>query len=85
MESKLFAIVIQIVIVFLIIILITFIIGESERYKLRKRISKYTINKNNDNISIYDKVISNYNNVLKKLRMPIKKVLPTLVRDMINM
>ena len=80
MESKLFAIVIQIVIVFLIIILITFIIGESERYKLRKRISKYTINKNNDNISIYDKVISNYNNVLKKLRMPIKKVLPTLVK-----
>ena len=40
MKSKLFAIVIQIVIVFLIIILITFIIGESERYKLRKRISK---------------------------------------------
>ena len=80
MKSKLFAIVIQIVIVLIIIILITFIIRESERYKLRKRISKYTINKNNNNISIYDKVISNYNNVLKKLRTPIKKVLPTLVK-----
>lgn len=80
MKGKLFAIVIQIVIVLIIIILITFIIRESERYKLRKRISKYTINKNNNNISIYDKVISNYNNVLKKLRTPIKKVLPTLVK-----
>ena len=57
MKGKLFAIVIQIVIVLIIIILITFIIRESERYKLRKRISKYTINKNNNNISIYDKVI----------------------------
>ena len=36
MKSKLFAIVIQIVIVLIIIILITFIIRESERYKLRK-------------------------------------------------
>ena len=80
MKSELFAIVIQIVMVFLIIILITFIIRESERYKLRKRISKYTINKNNNNVSIYDKVISNYNNILKKLRTPIKKILPTLAK-----
>ena len=71
MKSELFAIVIQIVMVFLIIILITFIIRESERYKLRKRISKYTINKNNNNVSIYDKVISNekYESYLKEKKI----------------
>ena len=82
MENSLIIILIQIVIVFGLITIITFFLRLNETVKLEKRISKYTIkgSKNKFDSSYYDKVKDGYLSFVKKQRKKINKLLPNLVR-----
>jgi len=81
-ESSLIVIVIQIVIVFGIIGIVTFFIRLSDTIRMEKRISKYTIkgNGNKEDLSYYDRVKNGYYRFVKKQRRKINKLFPKLVR-----
>lgn len=82
MENSLIIILIQILIVFGLITIITFFLRLNETVKLEKRISKYTIkgSKSKYDKSYYDRVFDGYNAFVKKQRKKINKLFPTLVR-----
>lgn len=82
MENSLIIILIQIVLVFSLITIITFFIRLNETVKLEKRISRYSIkgSKNRFDRSYYDVVSDGYKNFVKKQRKKISKLFPTLVR-----
>ena len=82
MENSLIIILIQIVIVFGLITIITFFLRLNETVKLEKRISKYTIKRSKTKYdkSYYDMVFDGYNSFVKKQRKKINKLFPTLVR-----
>ena len=82
MENSLIIILIQILIVFGLITIITFFLRLNETVKLEKRISKYTIKgrKTKYDKSYYDRVFDGYNTFVKKQRKKINKLFPTLVR-----
>ena len=82
MENSLIVILIQIVIVFGLIAIITFFLRLNETVKIEKRISKYTIrgNKSKYDLSYYDRVFDSYISFVKKQRKKINKLFPTLVR-----
>ena len=82
MENSLIIILIQILIVFGLITIITFFLRLNETVKLEKRISKYTIkgSKTKYDKSYYDRVFDGYNAFVKKQRKKINKLFPTLVR-----
>ena len=82
MENSLIVIVIQIVIVFGIIGIVTFFIRLSDTIRMEKRISKYTIkgNANKEDLSYYDRVKNGYYRFVKKQRRKINKLFPKLVR-----
>lgn len=82
MEKSLIVIIIQVVLVFALIAIITFFIRLNETIKLEKRIAKYSVrgNKNKYDKSYYDKILGRYNLFVKKQRKKITKLFPTLVR-----
>lgn len=82
MEDSLIIIVIQIVLIFSIIAIITFFIKLNDTIKLEKRISKYSIkgSRNKYDKSYYDIVLDGYIRFVKKQRKKISKLFPNLVR-----
>ena len=82
MEKSLIIIVIQIVLVFAIIAIITFFIRLNDSIKMDKRISKYSINgsKSKYDKSYYDIVLDGYRSFVKKQRRKINKLFPSLVK-----
>ena len=83
MEHSLIIIVIQIVLVFLLVAIITFILRMNETIKIEKRISKYTIKntkKNKFDKAYYDIVNDGYKSFVKKQRRKINRLFPNLVR-----
>ena len=82
MDNRLIIILIQIILVFAIIGVITFFIRLNDTIKLEKRISRYTIkgSRHKYDKSYYDIVLDSYNNFVKKQRKKINKLVPTLVR-----
>ena len=82
MENSLIVIIIQIVIVFAIVLLVTFFIRLSDTIKMEKRISRYTINgdKSKYDMAYYDRIKDGYKRFVKKQRKKINKLVPSLVR-----
>ena len=82
MENSLIVIVVQIVLVFTLVTIITFFIRLNDTIKLEKRISKYSIkgSKNKIDKSYYDKINDQYRLFVKKQRRKINKLFPSLVR-----
>ena len=82
MDNRLIIILIQIILVFAIIGVITFFIRLNDTIKLEKRISRYTIkgSRHKYDKSYYDIVLDWYNNFVKKQRKKINKLVPSLVR-----
>ena len=82
MENSLIVIIIQKVIVFAIVLLVTFFIRLSDTIKMEKRISRYTINgdKSKYDMAYYDRIKDGYKRFVKKQRKKINKLVPSLVR-----
>jgi len=75
-------IIIQVVLIFLLIAVITFFIRLNETIKLEKRISRYTIKgtKNKFDKSYFDMLYDGYKSFVKKQRRKMGKLFPRLVR-----
>ena len=73
MENSLIIIVIQIVLVFTVITIITLFIRMNDTIKLEKRISRYTIKESRDKYdkSYYDKFFDKYKSFVKAQRKKI--------------
>lgn len=82
MENSLIIIVIQIVLIFSLVSIITFFIRLNETIKLEKRISKYSIkgSRGKYDKSYYDIVLDSYKSFVKKQRKKMGKLFPGLVR-----
>ena len=82
MDKKLIIILVQIVLIFALIIIITLFLRLNNAFKLEKRIAKYSVryDKNKDNISLIDKVWNKYILFVKKQRKKIHKLLPGLTK-----
>ena len=82
MDKNILIIIIQIVLVFAIITVITFFIRLNETIKLEKRISKYSIkgSRNRHDKSYFDMVVDGYRLFVKKQRKKIVKLFPNLVK-----
>lgn len=82
MDRSMIIILIQIVLVFSLIAIITFFIRLSDTIKLEKRISRYSIkgSRTRYDKSYYDIVLDGYKKFVKKQRRKINKLFPTLVR-----
>ena len=83
MENSLIVILIQILLVFVLITIITFFIRLNDTIKLEKRIAKYSIKgtRNKYDKSYYDMVFDGYNTFVKRQRRKISKLFPSLVRN----
>jgi len=81
-ENYLIIIVIQVLLIFVLVAIITFFIRLNETIKLEKRITKYSIRGNNNKYdkSYYDIVLEGYKSFVKKQRRRINKLFPRLVR-----
>lgn len=81
MDKRLIIILIQVVIVFAFIAIITLFLRLNNAYKLEKRISKYSVrhNKSGD-MSLFDKVFHQYFIFVKSQRKKIRKLFPSLVK-----
>jgi len=81
-DNKIIIILIQIILVFVIIGVITFFIRLNDTIRLEKRISKYSIKgkKTKFDKSYYDIVFDEYKRIVKKQRKKINKLFPNLVR-----
>lgn len=82
MDNSLIIILVQIVLIFVVIAIITFFIRINDTIKLEKRIARYSIKgtKNKHDKSYYDIVFDGYKLFVKKQRKKIIKLFPTLVR-----
>ena len=83
MDKSLIVIIIQVVLIFALIAIITFFIRLNDTIKLEKRISKYSIRdgkKNKYDKSYYDRAFDGYKLFVKKQRKKINKLFPKLVR-----
>lgn len=82
MENSFLIIMIQIVIVFAIVGIVTFFIRLNDTIKMEKRIARYTIkgNKNKYDMAYYDRIKNGYKRFVKKQRKKINKLVPSLVR-----
>lgn len=82
MDKRLLIVLVQIVLVFSIVIIITLFLRLNNSLKLEKRISKYSVKYNPDNInsSFVDKIWNRYIIFVKKQRKKIRKLFPTLVK-----
>jgi len=82
MDKKMLIVLLQVIIVFILIILIVFFIRINNMIKLEKRVSRYSIRVNNENIniSLIDNIFGKYISFVKKKRKKIKKIFPTFVK-----
>lgn len=82
MENSLIIILVQIIVIFGLVAIITFFIRLNETVKLEKRIAKYSIKgtRNKFDKSYYDIVFDGYKKFVKKQRKKISKLFPGLVR-----
>ena len=82
MDKQLIVIVIQVLLVFSIITIITLFIRLNNAVKLEKRIAKYSVRYNNKvkNLSVFERVWNRYIWFVKKQRKKIRKMFPTLVK-----
>lgn len=82
MNNSLIIIIIQVVLIFTLIAIITFFIRLNDTIKLEKRISKYSIkgSRNKYDKAYYDMVLDGYKTFVKKQRKKISKLFPMLVR-----
>ena len=80
MDKRLIIALIQVVIIFTIVIIITLFLRLNNAFKLEKRISKYSIryDKEKDNVSLIDRVWHQYISFVKRQRKKIRKLLPWL-------
>ena len=80
MDKSLIIILIQIVLVFTFVILITLLIRLDNAVKLEKRIARYSVRFNDDGnqLSMVEKLWKNYIKFVKKQRKKIRKMFPTL-------
>ena len=81
MDKRVIIVIVQVILVFAFIAIITLFLRLNNAYKLEKRISKYSIryNKRGD-ISLFDKVFNNYLLFVKSQRKKIGKLFPRLTR-----
>lgn len=82
MDKSLIIILVQIIIVFSLVTIITLFIRLNSAVKLEKRISKYSVryNRDRENISFFDKIWKKYLRFVKHQRKKMKKMLPNLVK-----
>ena len=82
MENSLIIILIQIILIFLLIAIITFFIMLNDTIKIEKRIARYTIRGSRTKFdkSYYDMVYDSYKYFVKRQRRKINKLFPKLVR-----
>ena len=80
MDKKIIIILIQIIIVFSIIAIITLLLRMDQAIKLEKRIARYSVknNKKNSNDSLVERIWNSYIKFVKRQRKKIKKIFPTL-------
>jgi len=80
MDKSLIIILVQIILVFTFVVIITLFIRLNNAVKLEKRIAKYSVNynKENDSLSLFDKMWKKYYVFVKKQRKKIKKFFPSL-------
>ena len=82
MDKSLIIILIQIVLIFTFILVITLLIRFNNAVKMEKRIAKYSVryNSDDDSVSLVDKVWNRYIVFVKKQRKKVNKLFPTLVK-----
>ncbi len=82
MNKEILVIIIQILIVFSIVTIITFLIMLDSSMKLAKRITKNSIkyNKSKKDKSLFDKIYDRYLEFVKKQRKKVNKLFPNLAR-----
>ena len=82
MDKSLVIILIQIVVIFTFIFVITFLIKLNNAVRFEKRIAKFSVryNRDDDSESLVDRVWKSYINFVKRQRKKINKLFPTLVK-----
>ena len=82
MDKSLLIILIQVVLIFSFISIITIFLRFNNAVKLEKRIAKYSVkyNKNIFDLSFFDKFFQKYLLFVKKQRKKVKKLFPSLVK-----
>ena len=82
MDKSLIIILVQVILIFAFIIVITSFIRINNAIKLEKRIANYSVkySKDSDNTSLFDKAWKKYIGFVKKERRKVGKLLPTLVK-----
>ena len=82
MDKSLIIILTQVVLIFAFIIIITLFIKLNNAVKLEKRIANYSIkySRENDNLSLFDRVWKRYIIFVKNQRKKINKLFPNLVK-----
>ena len=83
MDKQLIIALVQVLLVFLVIIIITLFLRMDNAFKLEKRIAKYSVKytKAESNLSTVDKVWRKYFNFVKRQRGKIRKIFPTLIKQ----
>ena len=82
MDKQILIALIQILLVFSVVIIITLFLRLNNAFKLEKRIARYSVRytKEEANASVFDRVWGNYLIFVKKQRKKIRKIFPTLVK-----
>ena len=82
MDKRLLIVLVQIVLVFTLIIIITLFLRLNNAFKLEKRIAKYSVkyNKEGSNLALVDRIWYRYILFVKRQRKKIRKMLPALTR-----
>lgn len=82
MDKRLLIILIQILLVFFLITIITLFIRLNNAIKLEKRISRYSVKYSRDyeNLSMFDKWYIKYIRFVKRQRKKMKKLFPSLIK-----
>ena len=82
MDKRLIIVLIQILLVFAVVIIVTLYLRLNNAVKLEKRIAKYSVryNKEDNNESAFDKFWKKYIKFVKKQRKKIRKLVPNLTR-----
>ena len=80
MDKRLIVALVQVIIVFAIVIIITLFLRLNSAFKLEKRIAKYSVryDKEKNNSSLADKIWHKYIAFVKKQRKKIRKLLPMM-------
>lgn len=80
MDKRLIIALIQVILIFAFIAIITLFIRINNAYKLEKRIAKYSVRYKNNDLALVDKVFRKYLLFVKGQRKKIRKLFPTLTK-----